>query len=309
MHQIVPFEKLPKTNGELADLLISRGLIADRETTIHLLDSIGYYRLTGYLIPFRMPDNDNYIPGSTLDAIWGIYTFDRHLRLMAMDALARIEIAVRALIVKHYTAWNNDPFAYIQPSNLPKLTPNQHSALLSHIADSIHKAKDDADIKHLLHKHGITDYPPVWIMMEHVPMGSVTFFYEGLPDDVQEAIADLLFVRPSVFIAFLMTLKNARNICAHHSRFWNRHMKARISKRLGSNTRLAQFVECLERQPGFTYTTTFTVLSLCAYCMGIIRPESKWKERCRDLLKTATLFILRGMGAPSDWESLALWKD
>ena len=103
-----------------------------------------------------------------------------------------------------------------------------------------------------------------------------------------------------------MTLKNARNICAHHSRFWNKRTKARITKRIGRDPHLAPFVECLERQPSFNYTTTFTVLSLCAYCMGIIRPESKWKERCRTLLKTATPFILRGMGAPADWETLAL---
>ena len=131
-------------------------------------------------------------------------------------------------------------------------------------------------------------FPPVWAMMEHVPMGAITFYYEGLPVGVQQALANTFFIRPSVFIAILMTLKNARNICAHHSRLWNRHMKARISRRLGASPSLAPFVECLERQPTFTYTTTFTVLSLCAYCMGIIRPESKWKSRCRELLKTAT---------------------
>ena len=99
-----------------------------------------------------------------------------------------------------------------------------------------------------------------------------------------------------------------RNICAHHSRFWNRHMKARISRKLGLAPQLAPFVECLDRQPSFNYTTTFTVLALCAYCMGIIRPESKWKDRCHALLKTATPFILRGMGVPSDWKTLALWQ-
>ena len=109
-----------------------------------------------------------------------------------------------------------------------------------------------------------------------------------------------------------MALKNVRNICAHHSRLWNVHIVAPFTKRIGRDQHLAPFVECLERQPSFNYTTTFTALSLCAYCMGIIRPESKWKERCRTLLKTATPFILRGMGAPADWETLlssfAAWE-
>ena len=307
MPQTVPFTKQPETNDKLADLLISRNLNADRNKTIHLLDSVGYYRLTGYLAPFKMSGTENYAAGTTLDTIWGVYTFDRHLRLTAMDALARIEIAIRALIVKFHTASNADPFAYVQHANLPGITAKQHSSLLSHIAAAINKAKGEADIQHFITKYGIKDYPPVWAMLEHVPMGAVTFYYEGLPVCVQQTISNTFFVRPSAFSALLMTLKNARNICAHHSRFWNRHMKARITRKLGSATQLAPFVECLDRQPRFTYTTTFTVLSLCAYCMGIIRPESKWKDRCRDLLKTATPFVLRGMGVPADWESLALW--
>ena len=308
MQQTIPFAKQPKTNEELADLLISRNLVADRNKATHLLDSIGYYRLTGYLVPFRAQGTDCYLPGTTLDLIWDIYTFDRHLRLMTMDALARIEIAMRALIVKFHTASNADPFAYVHHANLPGITAAQHTSLLSHIAAAIGKAKDEADIRHFLLKYGIKDYPPVWAMLEHVPMGAVTFYYEGLPVNVQQAISNTFFVRPSAFAALLMTLKNARNICAHHSRFWNRHMKARISRKLGSAPQLAPFVECLNRQTCFTYTTTFTVLSLCAYCMGIIRPESKWKDRCHALLKTATPFVLRGMGVPADWETLALWQ-
>ena len=103
-------------------------------------------------------------------------------------------------------------------------------------------------------------------MMEIVPLGTVTFYYHGLPDDVQKSVADTFHVRPNVF------------------------------------------GQWLNRQMCFTYTTTFTVLSLCTYCMGIIRPESKWKDRCHALLKTATPFALRGMGVPTDWETLALWQ-
>ena len=308
MNQTVPFDKQPKTNNELADLLISRNLAADKDIVEHLLDSVGYYRLTGYLAPFKDNGTENFLPGTSLATVWGIYTFDRHLRLMTMDALARIEIAIRSLIVKFHTADNADPFAYTQHRNLPNISASQHTALLDHISAAIRKAHDEPDIRHFRNKYGIVDFPPVWAMMEHVPMGAITFYYEGLPVGVQQALANTFFIRPSVFIAILMTLKNARHICAHHSRLWNRHMKARSSRRLGASPSLAPFVECLERQPTFTYTTTFTVLSLCAYCMGIIRPESKWKSRCRELLKTATPFVLRGMGAPADWESLTLWK-
>jgi abortive infection bacteriophage resistance protein len=191
---------------------------------------------------------------------------------------------------------------------MPKLSQAKHGGLLARIADSTHKASNDPKIRHLATEYGITDYPPIWTMMEIVPLGIVTFYFHGLPDGVQKAIADTFHVRPNVFGQWLMALKNTRNICAHHSRLWNFHIVAPFTKRIGRDPHLAPFVECLERQPSFNYTTTFTVLSLCAYCMGIIRPESKWKERCRALLKTATPFILRGMGAPNDWETLAMWQ-
>ena len=48
MNLTSPFNKQPKTNSELADLIISRGLAADKAIVEHLLDSVGYYRLTGY---------------------------------------------------------------------------------------------------------------------------------------------------------------------------------------------------------------------------------------------------------------------
>lgn len=34
----------------------------------------------------------------------------------------------------------------------------------------------------------------------------------------------------------------------------------------------------------------------------------KTNDELADLLKTASPFILRGMGAPAEWETLALWR-
>ena len=302
-----PYTKVPQSNTDLATLLQNRGLVANSTKLLRILETVGYYRFTGYLHPFRMPNSDVYRPNTTLETVWDIYMFDRHLRLMAMDALARIEIAVRAIITRCHTDFVSDPFAYITPANMPKLSSAKHKGLLARIADSTHKASNDPKIRHLVTEYGITDYPPIWTMMEIVPLGTVTFYFHGLPDDVREKIADVFHVRPNVFGQWLMALKNVRNICAHHSRLWNFHVVAPFSRRIGRDPHLAPFIECLDRQPSFTYTTTFTVLSLCAYCMTIIRPESKWKKRCRALLTTATPFILRGMGVPTGWTSLALW--
>ncbi len=55
---------------EQADLLISRGLLADRDELISYLKQVNYYRVTGYLYPFKQSDDsEEFIAGTTLEMI------------------------------------------------------------------------------------------------------------------------------------------------------------------------------------------------------------------------------------------------
>lgn len=303
------YSKKYKNDEELAELLISRGLVATKQQLLGLFKAVGYYRFSGYLVPFKLADSDSYAPKTSFSRVWEIYTFDRKLRLLTMDALARIEIAVRALIAKyHAEAYPSDPFCYRDPNSLPGLCAKRHADLLVSIKHSVKNARTDADIAHLQKTYGITDYPPIWCMLEHVPFGVVTLYYDGLPPLTKQKVANTFFIQPNAFLGVLMTFKNARNICAHHSRFWNRHIPSRIARFLGVRLELQPLMECLSRQRGNNYTTIFSVLSLCAYCISYVRPQSRWTQRCRALLETVDSFILQGMGVPSDWSNLPLWS-
>jgi len=78
---------------------LKRGLVApDQQAVIEKLQAVSYYRLSAYWYPFRQPD-DTLKPGTTLKTIWRRYTFDRQLRLLVLDAIERVEIAVRTQIV------------------------------------------------------------------------------------------------------------------------------------------------------------------------------------------------------------------
>ncbi len=303
------YTKQPMPLADLAQRLLARGLVADRDRLLHALRTVGYFRLTGYLHPFRKPNSDDYLDGTTFDRIWAIYTFDRKLRLTAIDALARIEIAVRALIVDNHTlAFPGNPFAYVEHDALPGLKLRRHTELLNAISRAIGNAKEEPDLLHLRIEYGITDYPPVWNVMEHAPFGIVTLFYEGLEARVKQGISNAFYIHPNAFSGVLMALKNARNICAHHSRFWNRHIKSRVSLNLGTRPELAPLVESLSRQPSPNYTTVFSLLSICAHCIRHVHPQSRWKTRCGALLQEADPFMLRGMGVPPDWRQLSLWR-
>ena len=84
-----------ESNADLVKKILGRNLQADPAELLALLESVGYYRLKGYLIPFYLPKTEVFAPSTTLNDITNVYMFDRHLREMALDAIARLEVALR----------------------------------------------------------------------------------------------------------------------------------------------------------------------------------------------------------------------
>lgn len=78
------------TFDQQADQLIRRGMVGERDLMIRRLSCVNYYRLSGYWYPFR-DGGDSFKPGTSFDEVWNRYAFDRRLRLLAIDAIERIE--------------------------------------------------------------------------------------------------------------------------------------------------------------------------------------------------------------------------
>jgi abortive infection bacteriophage resistance protein len=82
-------------------------------------------RLTGYLYPFRKRDaagnpTDDFLPGTDLQTVWHRYNFDRRLRIVLLDAIERIEVAVRTQLVYHFVRAHG-PFGYLEKKNCLRL--------------------------------------------------------------------------------------------------------------------------------------------------------------------------------------------
>jgi abortive infection bacteriophage resistance protein len=74
----------------------------------------GYYQLSAYALPFQNGGNDldrhHFKLGTTFEQVVDLCIFDRKLRLLVMDAIERIEVAIRAAIsnvasIKHSPHW------------------------------------------------------------------------------------------------------------------------------------------------------------------------------------------------------------
>lgn len=101
MHQVKPF----RSYWQQVELLQSRGMhVDDPDKAAHQLAVLNYYRLSGYWHSMRVIDRNTkeslsiFRPGASFDLAVALYDFDEQLRNAAFAGLARIELAMRALI-------------------------------------------------------------------------------------------------------------------------------------------------------------------------------------------------------------------
>lgn len=212
------YTKVYEDENALVAKLIARGLVVDDENELRqILRVVGYYRLTGYLYPFRKAGSEDYEGGTTLASVWRLYSFDRRLRLVAADALARIEVAVRAKTMEYHTAYcNGDPFAYCKQTDMPGLSGQSFVRFVDAVDKAVRQAEraNNPAVVHHVALHGQTKVP-VWMLMENLSFGDVMVYYRGLPNAVQQKVANDFGIWPSAFRGWLNLLRNARNICAH----------------------------------------------------------------------------------------------
>ncbi|MFO0815930.1 MAG: Abi family protein [Gemmatales bacterium] len=307
------YDKKPTTYEEQVKLLQERGLGGDPATIQSRLESVNYYRLSGYWYPFRKPDPldsrkklDTFHDGASIDKVWYRYVFDRRLKLLLIDAIERFEIDVRTRLAYHH-AHAHGPFAYAQDrTTLPGLGRNGHKDyyidFLKLIRDQF-TSSDEEFVEHFKTKYGDkhTDMP-IWCACELMSFGNTFSFYRGCSVQIQKLIAARYGVEDVVMESWLRTFNVVRNVCAHHGRIWNRTLGVRPM--IPHARKHKQWHDPVVIQSG----KTFALLSVARYCLKIIAPQSGWRTRLQQLLDTYPNVPLTGMGFPKNWQESPIWQ-
>ena len=296
------YAKPPLTFEEQADLLIGRGMLGDRDLMIARLSVVNYYRLSGYWHLFKEISGDTFRAGTTFDTVWTRYVFDRRLRLLMMDPIERIEIAVRTrLAYEHAHAFG--VFGYMgDPLSLPKLTSAARSDFLAAIAEETRRSRE-VFVQHFFSKYGDTHTClPVWEATEIMAFGTLLTFFTGSPHAVKKAVADQFGVPWGVLRSWLLTLNTVRNTCAHHGRLWNRVLGTKPLLPDGAN--YPDWVKPVR----IHNERVFGVLTLCRHCLRQVAPQSAWPDRLQGLLAEFSTIPISSMGFPPDWEDSPLWQ-
>jgi abortive infection bacteriophage resistance protein len=292
------YNKPALTIDQQIDLLESRNLnIPDKEKARHYLQFISYYRLSGYTISFENVidgrRNHQFKNGTTFENVLALYDFDRHLRMLVMDAIERIEVAVRTQICLHMAVTYNDGHWHLR-RNLFKHEFN-YNALIKKCTEEQQNSKE----RFVLHYKNTYDQPelvPSWMTTELLPMGTWSMVYKNLVNrSDKKKMSDVFKLSPVDLESWLHALTYIRNLCAHHSRIWNRHFTIRPKQ-------ISEYVKYLT--PNTTFAAQAAMMHLL---LKIISPDSRWTNRLFELLTTHPFVNPARMGFTSNWQQDIFW--
>lgn len=315
------YNKQPLTYQQQINLLKSRGLIInDSKRAEKHLASISYYRLSAYMLPYRKRDNDGrstdiFKENTTWEMVYKLYVLDRKLRLLIFDAIERLEIAVRTQIAyvlshKYGAHWQDNPTIF-KPSktfinkNNKTITTDIYTDIQKHIHQQVNDQKAEAFIQHYISNYNNPKNPPSWMCIETLYFKQLSSICTQLKNrSDRSAISSYFKLSPETFCSWLHAINYLRNLCAHHSRVWNRNMNIVPEKMLYSKE-----LKWISNPEKAKRSKIYYFLCILIYMMQTVNPSSKFTNRIKDLLtEYKELNRLHEMGFPENWTNEDIWK-
>lgn len=293
------YNKPPLSIDEQIHLLASRGLIIpDRDVARHYLKFINYYRLSGYTFYFEQSinkkRNHQFQSDTSFNDIIALYDFDRNLRILVMDAIEKIEVAARTLICTTLAIKYQDSHWHLNKSLFKK--EFNYFNFMDKCRNEEKNSKEPF-VTHYKTNYKNPEDLPSWMIIELLPMGTWSILYNNLENrSDKKSISDEFNLSPVEFGSCLHAISYMRNLCAHHSRLWNRHFTL---KPMQTRT----YKEYL------TPNTTFAAqAALLHIFLKIISPANEWTSSLYHLINKHQFVNISRMGFLANWHNDEFWE-
>lgn len=309
------YDKPPLTFQDQTQKWIDRGLqVPDLYRAQSYLSHISYYRLSAYCLPFQSV-KDKFDVGTTFDDILNLYLFDRELRLLILDAIERIEIALRTKIIydlahKYGSHWQDNPKLFVTPYvNKSGIKVEPFRTLQKNLNKEYKSSDPEVFIKHYFDNYHTPGNPPSWMAIELVTIGGLSRLFSNLANDDDKKLISRNYKLPHfVFQSWFHSLTHLRNLSAHHCRVWNREYRITPS---------------YLKSPKFNWVDnsfdinnrSFYYLNVLKYFLNIINPNNSFKTKLENLFTKYPNIKIEYMGLPTDakgnikdWKAQPLWK-
>lgn len=291
-----PFDKAPTTYAGQIELLRQRGMaIRDQAEAEFHLRHINFYRLSGYWRTFESdPVTHRFRPGTDFTKVLNLYALDRELRLLALDAVERVEVSVRCQWA-YQMAHRHGPHAHLDSALARRRDRWERNC--DKLADETNRSHE-IFIRHYKNTY---EALPVWVVCEVMSLGQLSRWYASLkPMRTRRNIADVYGIDEHMLQSWLHHFAHLRNICAHHSRLWNRVFT--ITPCLPRHKPAGLVSQC-RRNSRKPYNTLLILL----YLMDCIVPGHHWRTRLKAWLSRMGTDTA-AMGFPGGWEQQPIWQ-
>lgn len=297
------FSKFSLTHDKQLDLLISRGLnVSNRKFALFCLCKVNYYRLTAYRFPLvKAEDSDTFINGATFEEIWQHYDFDRKLRILFLDAIEKIEVALRSSWAYELSMAHN---AHAYTDTTLFKSNIDHTKMLSKLDIDIARSKEPF-VKHYKNKYSNPERPPIWAVCELMTLGQLSRFCDSLVNNSdKQNIAKDFGLKQQSLGSYLHALTFIRNICAHHARLWNKRVTITCQKPRKWKKR---FDEAWNSTPA-DERNIYNIILLTLFITDEIVPDNTWGKHLVDLIKNYPTISTSEMGFPAGWKNMEVWS-
>lgn len=257
--------------------------------------------LAAYWLPFEADHSTHhFLPDTSFEKVLQHYVFDRELRLVLIDAIERVEVAVRTQFAFRLSHVHGSHFL-LNPALFQRGRGNWSYTRRREELERETLASKETFMRHLTQKYS-ESLPPVWAAVEIMTLGQLSMWYANLLHNAdRNRIARAFGFDEIVLVSFLHHLAIVRNLCAHHSRVWNRefaftfklprHRPAAVVPNLNPDRR----------------KNLYNTLVLLTYLLDTISPGHHWKQRLIDLIGRHGVSE-DAMGFPSGWRNAPFWQ-
>lgn len=295
-----PYSKPWQSSADQVILLQSRGLIVSNpQFAADFLSHINYYRFSGYCLAFEQARHQ-FLPGTTFDQIRASYDFDRILRDLVSEAVEITELDFRSAIADHFGR-THGPFGHIRPASFFRLF--RHADWLNKLREESERSRE-LFVTHF--RKNYAEFPdlPIWMATEVMSFGQLSRMFSGMDRTDQRAIAPRYGIQPSILMSWMHHFVYVRNLCAHHSRLWDRvwAIKADLPAGKAWNPPLLPGNERL-------FSTMLMLFQLLKRCPAISQYALHWRQRVHTHLATPPIApqARNRMGLTPTWNQHPLW--
>lgn len=283
-------------------------IFTDPASALNQLASISYYRLSGYWFPFRVRNEfgnvtSQFEPETYFDSVIELYEFDRKLRVLVLDAIERVEVAIRTQFTYHI----GHTYGAFGHANAQNFHPGfNHRSWLQKLEGETSRSSDEF-INHFKRKYQGFPTIPIWMLTEVMSLGALSFGYKGLINNQRDGIEDKKAIAQYFNLHYkrlgdwLHTLTYVRNICAHHSRLWNRELAIKPDK-----------VKEQVWLPPITPRNNriFYILLMLRHLLRATGNGEDWASSINELLLpfAEQKRWRASMGLPKNWREHPLWR-